>query len=84
MKRLVFFYLMISLSFISIAQEKKEVKQLDSIQIKLEQAIQEQLKNTPKELNIIVLKDILKKLTPKKVKPPEQEGWKSNGKFLLQ
>ena len=77
------FLLLLFNNIIITAQEENPVKQLDSIQIKLEQAIQEQLKNTPKELNIIVLKDLLKKLTPKKVKPPEQEGWKSNGKFSL-
>ncbi|RZS99356.1 DUF3078 domain-containing protein [Aquimarina brevivitae] len=80
-----FLFILIMASMLSSAQEKKKdttkVKQLDSIQVKLEQAIEAELQNTPKDLNIIVLKGILKKLSPKKKKKPEQIGWKSQGKF---
>lgn len=83
MKRLMLFCCLLLRTFTSYAQEKEEVKEIDSIQTKLEQALQEQLKNTSNELNIIVLKGLLKKLTPKKTKPPEHEGWKSDGQFSL-
>ncbi|GAA0714037.1 DUF3078 domain-containing protein [Aquimarina litoralis] len=64
----------------TFGQEKKEVKQLDSIQVRLERSLDSLLQNTPKELNVIVLKKLLNKLNPKPVKKPHI-GWKSFGKF---
>ncbi len=64
-------------------QEEEKTTQLDSIQINLKRSIDSLLKNTTNELNIIVLKDILKEITPKKPKETEQIGWKSKGKTSL-
>ncbi|MBQ0733763.1 DUF3078 domain-containing protein [Aquimarina celericrescens] len=83
MKRLllaVFLLFFVSKTF---GQEKKKVKQLDSIQLNLKRSIDSLLKNTTRELNIIVLKNVLKEITPKKPKPPEHVGWKTKGKFSL-
>ncbi len=80
MRRIVLFiFLFVSLSNIS-GQEKKEIKQLDSIQVRLTRSLDSLLQNTTKELNIIVLNNLLKKLNPKPVKKPHV-GWKSFGKF---
>ncbi|MBP2831131.1 DUF3078 domain-containing protein [Aquimarina sp. U1-2] len=65
------------------SQEKKKTKQLDSIQLNLKRSIDSLLKNTPRELNVIVLKNILKEISPKKPKKPEHVGWKTKGKFSL-
>ena len=66
-----------------ICQEKKEIKQLDSIQIQLERKLDSVLSQHTKELNIRVLKKALKKLTPKIEKKPK-EGWAGKGKFSFQ
>ncbi len=80
MRRIVLFiFLFVSLSNIN-GQEKKEIKQLDSIQVRLTRSLDSLLQNTTKELNIIVLNNLLKKLNPKPVKKPHV-GWKSFGKF---
>lgn len=85
-KKTVFFLFLFGIVSSCIAQEKKkEIKQLDSIQLRLTRAVDSVLKNYPdttKELNIIVLKSLLKKLNPKKEKKPK-EGWVGKGKFTL-
>ncbi len=75
----VFLLLFITKSF---CQEEKKVTQLDSIQVNLKRALDSVLKNTTNDLNIIVLKDLLKEITPKKPKE-EHIGWKTKGKFSL-
>lgn len=88
MKKTFLFLLIISFSLTGLAQEKKkkkEVKQLDSIQVRLTRALDSVLKNatdSTKELNIIVLKGLLKKLDPKPVKKPK-EGWTTKGKYAF-
>ncbi|GAA4273288.1 DUF3078 domain-containing protein [Aquimarina gracilis] len=66
----------------TFCQKEKKVKQLDSIQSNLKKSLDSILKSTPNDLNIIVLKDILKEITPKKQKE-EHIGWKTKGKFSL-
>ncbi|MHA7056871.1 DUF3078 domain-containing protein [Aquimarina sp. M1] len=80
-KIVLFLFLLISMSEI-IGQEKKKVKQLDSIQVRLTRSLDSLLQFTPKELNVIVLKGLLKKLNPKPVKKPHV-GWRSVGKFAF-
>ncbi len=75
----VFLFLFISNIF---GQKKKKVTQLDSIQVNLKRSLDSVLKNTTNDLNIIVLKNILKEITPKKPKK-EHIGWKTKGKFSL-
>ncbi|MDH7446290.1 DUF3078 domain-containing protein [Aquimarina sp. 2201CG14-23] len=82
MRKIVLLIFLFAFVFKIIGQEKKEVKQLDSIQVHLTRALDSVLKNTPNDLNIIVLKDLLKKITPKPPKKSE-EGWKKIGKFSL-
>ncbi len=66
-----------------IGQEEEKTKYLDSIQSDLKRSLDSLLKNTSKELNIIVLKQKLKEINPKKGKEPEQIGWKSKLEFSL-
>ncbi|AXT52034.1 DUF3078 domain-containing protein [Aquimarina sp. BL5] len=80
MRKLVFILFLFFFVSKIFSQEKKEVKQLDSIQVRLARSLDSLLKDTPKELNVIVLKGLLKKLNPKPVKKPHI-GWKSFGKF---
>ncbi|WP_299900300.1 DUF3078 domain-containing protein [uncultured Aquimarina sp.] len=80
MRKIVVFIFLCFLLIKAFGQEKKEVKQLDSIQVRLERSLDSLLQNTPKELNVIVLKKLLNKLNPKPVKKPHI-GWKSFGKF---
>ncbi len=82
MKKLVFLFFLLFFIQKNFSQEKKEVKQLDSIQVDLTRAVDSLLSKTPNELNIIVLKDVLKKLSPKPVKKVK-EGWNKFGKFSL-
>lgn len=64
------------------SQEKEKTKYLDSIQIHLKRSLDSILKNTTNDLNIIVLKQKLKEISPKK-KKPEHIGWKNIAKFSL-
>ncbi|WP_101450806.1 DUF3078 domain-containing protein [Aquimarina sp. MAR_2010_214] len=63
-------------------QEKEKRKHLDSIQINLKRSLDSILKNTTNDLNIIVLKQKLKEITPKKPKK-EHIGWKDKANFTL-
>ena len=74
-------FLLFSISKI-VGQEKKQIKQLDSIQLQLSQSIDSLISKTPNSLNIIVLRDVLKKITPKKIKK-SIEGWKRIGKIFF-
>ncbi|WP_378180060.1 DUF3078 domain-containing protein [Aquimarina sp. SS2-1] len=80
-KIVLFLFLFIAMPKIT-GQEKKEVKQLDSIQVRLTRSLDSLLQYTPRELNVIVLKSLLKKRSPKPVKKPHI-GWKSIGKFAF-
>ncbi len=83
MKRL-FVVVVLFFSFVKISgQEEEKVQRLDSIQVQLERSLDSILKNTTKELGVIVLKKKLKQLTPKKTVDSVQTGWKSNGVFSL-
>ncbi|KAA1246338.1 DUF3078 domain-containing protein [Aquimarina sp. RZ0] len=63
-------------------QEENKTKESDSIQLQLVHTLDSLLKNTPNDLNVKVLKEVLKKITPKKSKVPK-EGWNRIGKFSL-
>ncbi len=63
-------------------QEKEKTKYLDSIQVNLKRSLDSILKNTTNDLNIIVLKQKLKEITPKKLKE-EHIGWKDKANFTL-
>ncbi|MBG6133103.1 hypothetical protein IWQ47_004563 [Aquimarina sp. EL_43] len=63
-------------------QEKEKTKYLDSIQVNLKRSLDSILKNTTNDLNIIVLKQKLKEITPKKQKK-EHIGWKDKANFAL-
>ncbi|GAA4109314.1 DUF3078 domain-containing protein [Aquimarina addita] len=82
MQKIILFIFLIAFVAPCIAQEEKEVKQLDSIQVQLVRSLDSVLKNTPNDLNVIVLKDMLTKITPKPAKKPEV-AWNTIGKFSL-
>ncbi|WP_081801986.1 DUF3078 domain-containing protein [Aquimarina atlantica] len=63
-------------------QDKEKTKQLDSIQVNLKRSLDSILKHTTTELNIIVLKQKLKELTPKKNKE-EHIGWKDIASYSM-
>ncbi|MBQ4820012.1 DUF3078 domain-containing protein [Aquimarina sp. MMG016] len=77
------FFLAFFLLFFIYKSSGQEVKQLDSIQVDLRRALDSLLRNTPNDLNINVLKKILKDITPPKPPEAEQVGWKTSGKFSL-
>ncbi|UZO81809.1 DUF3078 domain-containing protein [Aquimarina sp. ERC-38] len=81
--RFIFFFCCAIAFQQGISQEKKEIIQLDSIQIKLERRLDSLLAKHTKELNIRVLKKALKKLNPKVEKKPI-EGWMGKGRFSFQ
>ncbi len=64
-------------------EEKDKTQQLDSIQVNLKKSLDSVLKHTPNALNIRVLKEKLKAITPKKIKKSEEEGWKNKAVFSL-
>lgn len=74
-----FLFFLIAKTF---AQETQKIKYLDSIQVDLKRSLDSILKNTTNDLNIIVLKQKLKEITPKKQKK-EHVGWKSKAHFSL-
>ncbi|WP_241507203.1 DUF3078 domain-containing protein [Aquimarina sediminis] len=79
------FFLIISLFFLitkTSGQEEKKTKNLDSIQVNLKRSLDSILKNTTNDLNIIVLKQKLKEITPKKPKE-EHIGWKDKANFSM-
>ncbi|WP_246615942.1 DUF3078 domain-containing protein [Aquimarina litoralis] len=80
MRKIVVFIFLCFLLMDAFGQEKKEIKQLDSIQVQLERSLDSLLQNTPKELNTIVLKNLLNKLNPKPIEKPHI-GWRSFGQF---
>jgi hypothetical protein len=63
-------------------QEKEKTKYLDSIQVNLNRSLDSILKNTTNDLNIIVLKQKLTEITPKKPKE-EHIGWEDKATFIL-
>ncbi|WP_235010953.1 MULTISPECIES: DUF3078 domain-containing protein [Aquimarina] len=79
------FFLTVSILFLitdTSGQEKEKTKRLDSIQVDLKRSLDSILKNTTNDLNIIVLKQKLKEITPKKPKE-EHIGWKNKANFSL-
>jgi len=66
----------------SYGQELSLVPTIDSTRLGLKHSLDSLLKNTPKEVNISVLKQILKEISPKKEKK-EHIGWKTKGKSSL-
>ncbi|MDY8135293.1 DUF3078 domain-containing protein [Aquimarina sp. 2201CG5-10] len=82
MKKPIFIFFLCFCIAKSLGQEEKKVKNLDSIQINLKKSLDSLLAKTPNELNSIVLKQILKEISPKK-KKPEHIGWRAKGKFSL-
>jgi len=80
MKRLIFISFLLSCSIGAYSQKTTEKQ--DSIQVSLRKSLDSLLKHTPNKLNRIVLKKILKDITPKAVEKPS-EGWEKKGKFSL-
>ncbi len=75
--------LLFSVTRITGQEKEGETIYLDSIQVNLKRSLDSILKNTPSALNIMILKQKLKEITPKKPKEEEHVGWRSKGKFSL-
>ncbi|WP_082422409.1 DUF3078 domain-containing protein [Aquimarina longa] len=82
MKRIFLAVFVLFLILKTSGQEKQKVKYLDSIQVNLKRSLDSILKNTPNELNTIILKQKLKEISPKKIKT-EQLGWKTKAVYSL-